>query len=105
MEIAEVLMTARRRAGLTLRGLALRAGTSHSALAAYESGRKVPRAETMIRVLEAAGQRLVVEQDPTGSLAERIARGGELEAALRLAAQFPTRLGPALRYPIFAAAA
>lgn len=42
-------------AGLTVRELARLAGTSHSTIVAYEQGRKIPRADTRDRLIEAAG--------------------------------------------------
>ena len=94
---------ARRRAGLTSRALAERAGTSHSTLLAYEHGRVHPRVDTAARIIEAAGftmeLRLVPRLD-TGSA--RSAKGRELVAALLLAAEFPTHPRPArLSAPIF----
>jgi len=78
-----------------LRALAERAGTSHSALAAYESNAKVPRADTMYRVLEAAGWRLVVMRADDLDWDERVAKGRELEELLRFTAHFLTsRPGP-----------
>jgi predicted nucleotidyltransferase/DNA-binding XRE family transcriptional regulator len=59
MEIgSELIREARRAAGLTQHELARRAATSQSAIAAYESGGKVPTVETLERLLRAAGQRL-----------------------------------------------
>lgn len=49
---------ARRQAGMTLRELAARAGTSDATLSAYETGAKDPRASTLLRVLAAAGTEL-----------------------------------------------
>jgi transcriptional regulator with XRE-family HTH domain len=85
-----LIRTARRKAGLTQRELAARAGTSHSTLAAYETGTKVPRADTLARIVRAAGF------EPEVALAarpdrDREAKGRELLAALELAAQFPLR--------------
>ncbi len=42
-------------AGLTVRELAARAGTSHATIVAYEAGRKVPRSDTRDRLIRAAG--------------------------------------------------
>ena len=50
MNINLAIRTARQQSGLTLRELAIRANTSHSALAAYESGSKVPNVETIATV-------------------------------------------------------
>ena len=55
MNAAVALRAARRQSGLTLRGLAERAGTSHSTLAAYEAGRVTPTVDTFDRIVRAAG--------------------------------------------------
>ncbi len=86
---------ARRRAGLSLRELGARAGTSHSTLSAYETGAKTPSVVTLERVLRAAGFALDLELSP------RIDRGLELERVLELAAQFPARHDAELRFPRF----
>jgi transcriptional regulator with XRE-family HTH domain len=53
-----LIAEARRRAGLSQEELAQRAGTSRTAVCAYESGSKDPRAETVERLLNAAGHHL-----------------------------------------------
>jgi transcriptional regulator with XRE-family HTH domain len=90
-----VLRQARRRAGLSLRELGARAGTSHSTLSAYESGAKVPSVATLERILRAAGFALDV------ALVPRLDRGRELERVLELAGHFPARHAPDLAYPRF----
>jgi transcriptional regulator with XRE-family HTH domain len=55
-----LLVSARRRAGLSQADLAARAGTSRPTLSAYEHGRKAPTVETLERVMWAAGARLDV---------------------------------------------
>ena len=99
MDIASILRRARLRAGLSLRELAARAETSHSALAAYESGRVTPSVETFERILGAAGFNASL------SLTTRVAsdeeRSREFVQALRLAAQYPTRHRPTIDAPIF----
>ncbi len=101
MNAGRMLRRARRRAGLTLRALAGRAGTSHSTLAAYESGRKTPTVETLDRILRAAGYELGFELTPSVGGADRAARGRELVDVLGLAAQFPGRHAAALEFPRF----
>ena len=103
MEAALVIRRARARSALSLRALAERAGTSHSTLSAYETGRKIPTVDTFDRVLRAAGYQLdlalvasVGERDPA-------ARGKELVEVLELAAQFPARHAPRLEFPKFGA--
>ncbi len=105
MDVGVVLRESRRRSGLSLRALGDLAGTSHSTLAAYESGRKVPTAATLNRIVEAAGFGLDV------GLRRRIRsrragdhvllRGDELVAALDLAGEFPARHDRTLDAPVF----
>jgi predicted transcriptional regulator len=58
MDPARVLRQARRRAGLTQRVLAARAGVPQSRVAKIESGAVVPRVDTFDRLLEACGEGL-----------------------------------------------
>ena len=55
---SSLIAEARRRASLSQGELAERAGTSRTAVCAYEAGAKDPRAETVERLVEAAGYRL-----------------------------------------------
>jgi transcriptional regulator with XRE-family HTH domain len=61
MAIAGLLRLARRRAGLTQRELAERAGVSQPAIARLESGNASPRAATVEKILAACGFRLTLE--------------------------------------------
>src|SRR4051794_31545564 len=101
MTAAVTLRRARRRSGLSLRELAGRAGTSHSTVAAYEAGRKVPTVETFDRLLRGGGFELGGELTPGGGGADPRARGKELVGVLRLAAMSPARHSPALEFPKF----
>ena len=92
---------ARHRAGLTLRELARRAGTSHSTLAAYEADRKVPSVETFDRLLRAAGYASTVDVAPAVGGVDPADRGRELVEVLDLAARFPARHDRTLRFPRF----
>lgn len=105
MDAASSLRRARLRAGLTLRSLAERSGTSHATLAAYEGGRVVPRVDTLDRILRAAGYStdITVSPRPDATDAERQAKGRELLQVLDLAGQFPARHHPVLTYPRFPA--
>jgi predicted transcriptional regulator len=58
MNGAHALRQARRRAGLTQRELAQRAGVPQSAIARIESGRVVPRIDTLDRLLRVCGDQL-----------------------------------------------
>lgn len=100
MDAAKLIREARRRSGLSLRELARRASTSHSAISAYESGLRSPTAETLDRVVRAAGFALDI------TLCRRIYgddgdRGAELEEVLLLAEEFPVRHSLELAGPAF----
>jgi transcriptional regulator with XRE-family HTH domain len=101
MDAARTLHRARVGAGLSLRALAERAGTSHATLVAYEAGRAVPRVDTLDRILRAAGYATDIraERRPDATAGERVAKGTELRQALELAAMFPARHSPRLRFP------
>lgn len=101
MVAAEVLRRCRARSGHTLRSLAEVAGTSHSTLAAYESGSKVPTVATLDRIVRAAGFALDAELAPRRTQVDGLSRGAELAAVLRLAGAFPTRHEATLTYPPF----
>jgi len=103
MDAATTLQRARRDAGLSLRALADRAGTSHATLVAYESGRVVPRVDTLARILRAAGfsTDIALRPRPDATPGEREAKGHELLQALDLAGHFPARHDPVLSFPRF----
>lgn len=92
MDSGRILRTARQRAGLTLRQLAERAGTSDGTISAYERGRVTPRFDTVVRILTAAGWSMagdlnrLPERDP-----RRASAGDELWQALLLAEKLPSR--------------
>jgi transcriptional regulator with XRE-family HTH domain len=72
----ELLLEARRAAGLSQRGLARRADTSQPAIARYESGAATPSLETLQRLLTACGRRLRL-------VAERAVDPHDLQLAAR----------------------
>jgi transcriptional regulator with XRE-family HTH domain len=104
MDAASTLRTVRAKAGLSLRQLARRAGTSHSTLSAYETGRVTPAVATVDRIVRAAGFSLAAELAPVVGGDQAGERGDELVAALELAAIFPARHAPTLAFPRFCAA-
>ena len=105
MDAARLLRDARTMAGLSLRDLAARAATSHSTLAAYEQGRKVPTEETLDRILRAAGYAADVTLHRRVDDGDRDARGRELIEVLELAAMFPATHSSTITYPPFGASA
>ncbi|MGY9071640.1 MAG: helix-turn-helix domain-containing protein [Acidimicrobiales bacterium] len=105
MSAGTVMRQARLSAGLTLRELATRSATSHSTLSAYEAGRKEPRAETLERIVRAAGfaldRRLSPRVDGDFERGKFEDRGDELAAVLELAELFPARHEATLTCPVF----
>lgn len=57
---ARLLLTARRKAGLSQRELAKRSGVPQPTIAAIEAGRQDPRVETLRKVLRSCGHELEV---------------------------------------------
>jgi transcriptional regulator with XRE-family HTH domain len=96
-----ILRNARSQAGLSLRELARRAGTSHATVHAYEKGTKTPSTEIFFKVLRACDYAVDVTLSPRIRRVEGLERDVELCAALELAAQFPARHSKVLRYPKF----
>ena len=103
MDAAHVLRTARRRSGLSARALAELADTSHATVLAYESGRKVPRTDTFVRLLRAAGFEPVLDlsSTPPHLGPDATAKGDELVQVLQLAEHFPARHAPTIEFPPF----
>jgi transcriptional regulator with XRE-family HTH domain len=103
MEAGALIRDARRRAGLTQTELATLSGTSQATLSAYERGGKSPSADTLARVLAAAGARLTTVQatrrvrTPSAAALQRAAHG--LREVTELAAQLPTRHRRTLVFP------
>ena len=59
MNSAYILRESRKKAGLTQRELARRAGVPQSVVGKIETGRTTPRVDTFDRLLRAAGHRLI----------------------------------------------
>lgn len=90
-KVADLLIYARRKSGLSARELARRVGTSHSTILAYEAGKKVPVTTTLMRLVHACGFSLDFELAPRIRGDNEYPRGTELEQVLELAAMFPAR--------------
>ena len=101
MDAAVLVRDGRQRAGLTIRQLARRAGTSHSAVAAYESGAKSPNSTTLARIVEACGFELRSELVSLAPFENRAERGREIVEVLELADVFPAEHGTVIsgRFP------
>jgi len=98
---ADLLMTARRNAGMTQSQLAGLANTSQSAVAAYESGRRQPTIAVLDRLLRAAGFELSLAAEPRSDVlrlvdvAPLIAAATDDEHRLRLFFEFLRGAGEA----------
>ncbi|MBI3090781.1 MAG: helix-turn-helix transcriptional regulator [Candidatus Tectomicrobia bacterium] len=77
-DLARELIAARARAGLTQAQVAERMGTSQSAVARLEGGRRLPSMTTLLRYAEATGSRPVVKLvgDETTRRRKRAMRAG-----------------------------
>jgi transcriptional regulator with XRE-family HTH domain len=99
MDVATFLRTCRSEAGLTQRQLADRAGTSAAAVCHYERGTRVPRADTLVRLVAATGATLTwrAHRFPADQATiEAMEDNGEaLAAVLDLAEHLPRRPRPA----------
>jgi transcriptional regulator with XRE-family HTH domain len=104
MDVATLIARCRTDAGLTQRQLAERAGTSAAAVCLYESGRRVPRVDTLTRLVAATGASLVLRADPAPAI-DVEANGRALEAVLELADHLPRRSTDDLDAPVFASMA
>ena len=103
MVSAQLIEDSRLAAGLTQAALARRAGTSQPTLSQYEAGLREPRAETLRRIVRAAGAdlRLVVTGEPVIEPTEtELSRRGEiLESLLLSVSAFPLAEPGPLRLP------
>lgn len=98
MNLAEVIVEARMRSGLSRRELARRSGTSQATIAAYEQGRVSPSIRVLQRIVLAAGFVVDVELKS----ADEVERGRILEQLLDLAEQYPWKERGALEFPVLA---
>lgn len=62
-----MIKAARRRRGLTQSALAALAGTTQPVVSAYEHGRRDPSMATLRKLVEASGERMVIEMVPRQS--------------------------------------
>jgi transcriptional regulator with XRE-family HTH domain len=99
----ELVREGRKRAGLTQKELADRAGTTQSAIARLESGRSTPSLEAVERLLRHCGFQLIVELAPyddsdvvqsTARLKRSAeARLAEMQAGVRFAEELRAAVG------------
>jgi transcriptional regulator with XRE-family HTH domain len=80
---AALLRRARQHAGITQAELARRAGMAAPTISAYETGRRDPSVSNLVRLLDAAGLDLALQESM------RTHRGRRLEQVLDLASVLP----------------
>jgi len=72
MDPGDLIRSARERNGLSQARLALRAGTTQSAISRLERGERSPSLETIDRLLSVMGEELVGEARPIGHDYDRV---------------------------------
>jgi len=83
---------------MSQRELGERAGTSAAAICLYEQGARVPRVDTLERIIEATGASLELSVNcPAIDVA---ASGRDLEMILELADHLPAQFADDLPYPL-----
>ena len=66
MNISEIIITCRKRAGLSRADLADEIGVTYNAVWTWESGRSCPSADNLIRICQATGHELVIQKKYDG---------------------------------------
>ncbi|HEY2331369.1 MAG TPA: helix-turn-helix transcriptional regulator [Acidimicrobiales bacterium] len=100
MDVATLIARRRQGAGLSQRQLAQRAGTSAAAVCLYEQGARVPRVDTLARLLAATGATLELGATLDPPWIDPVANGRALEDLLDLAEHLPQRAPGELRFPV-----
>jgi transcriptional regulator with XRE-family HTH domain len=101
MDCATLIRIHRTRSGFSQRELAKRAATSAAAICLYETGQRVPRVDTLARILRATGATLVVDAWTDAELDASV-NGDILLQVLDLSEHLPSRRRGELDAPIFA---
>ena len=101
MDCATLIRIHRTRSGFSQRELANRAATSAAAICLYETGQRVPRVDTLARILRATGATLVVDAWTDAELDASV-NGDILLQVLDLSEHLPSRRPGELDAPIFA---
>lgn len=100
MDAATLINVCRARAGLTQRALAERSNTSAAAICLYERGERVPRIDTLARIVAATGATLDLDATRAPSIDVR-ANARTLEELLELADRLPHRSDEHGSFPVF----
>lgn len=101
MDVATLIVRSRERAGLSQRELAARARTSAAAICLYEQGERVPRVDTLARILAAMDLTLELDAVARPEAIALAANGRTLAQLLELADHLPQRSSKRLQAPVF----
>ena len=101
MDAATLIRSCRRSAGLSQRQLAARSNTSPAAISLYEAGKRIPRVDTLTRIIAATGSTMTAIVEPPPAI-DVEANGRDLLAVLALADHLPRRSAPEISAPVFA---
>lgn len=100
MDAGSIIREVRERTGLSQRALGERAGTSGPTVSLYESGDRIPRVDTLQRIVDASGAYLTIAVEFDDD-AVNVRRNAEaLEQLLGLADAMPRRRSRTLDAPI-----
>ncbi len=95
-----MILQSREWAGMSQRQLAALAGTSGPAISLYESGDRIPRVDTLQRIVGATGATLTIAVELDDEPIDLAKNGRSLVLVLGLADAMPRRRGRTLEAPI-----
>jgi len=101
MDASTMILSSRLEAGLSQRELAKLAGTSPAAVSLYETGKRVPRIDTLTRLIAATGSSIEMRVRDDADNIDIAANSRALEAGLELAGHLPQRHSEAIAMPPF----
>jgi transcriptional regulator with XRE-family HTH domain len=101
VDVATLITRSRERARLSQRELAARAQTSAAAVCLYEQGERVPRVDTLARILAAMDITLELDAIAPAETVDVVDNGRTLEQLLELADNLPQRSSKHLEAPVF----
>ncbi len=101
MDSASLILRCRQRAGISQRELATRCRTSAAAISLYETGQRIPRVDTLARIIAATGSTMTTHAEPPPDI-DMTTNGGDLVRVLELVNNLPRSSEQELSAPVFA---
>ncbi len=95
-----MIVRSREWAGMSQRQLAALAGTSGPAISLYESGDRIPRVDTLQRIVRATGAELTIAVELDGRRPDPVDNARRLRDVLDLAEALPQQHDEDLQYPV-----